>query len=110
MNSILRVSTLLLTACLALSILSGCSSPPANGVQIQISAKLTDKQIKKLKSKLKRLDSGISRVGHSNLAGQITINLSPVADVQAFAKKINFGQTDVSDRVIFLTVDPARIK
>ena len=104
--SLPRKALCFVAACSVIFLLTGCSSPPPDGVQIQISAKLTDNQIKKVKGKLKRLDSGITKVGHSNVAGQITINLSPVSDVQKFAKKITFGQAEVSDRVIFLTLNP----
>ena len=99
------VAACMMAAMLSLTV--GCSmDPPANGVQIHINQTLTDAQLDTLKDKLKALDSGITSSGSLKSGSSVTLNYSPVADVDAFATKAGaLGTCTVNGNVITLEVN-----
>ena len=114
MSRIKSPSVLLLAALtLSLTIFTGCGSPPKNGVQVKLEADLTDSQLESLKDKLKALAPSANNFGHMSINGKISINLSPVSDVQKYADSITFATVDnvnVGERTVSITVDPTTLE
>jgi hypothetical protein len=90
--------------------LHGCSrdqpapakAGPDTTVTVEIVANISDDQRDQIREKLEgMLDAPRSSVSlrHRLEGNKLTFELSPVSDVQAFAKKIDFGKvTEVKDR------------
>ena len=105
--------SILVLAALALIIPTACSSePPEDGVQVQVTNSLTEAQGDALLETLKRLDSNITTTMILRVGQDVTINLSPVSDVKAFADRITCGKVvsvSVEKRIIRLDVDTTKI-
>ena len=87
----------------ALVFLSSCGAPE-NGVQVRVDVgkKISDSKYKKLVKKIKNQADGARTTSHSRTGNTVTVNLAPVADAEAFAKKLSFGTvTHVDGNVIF---------
>ena len=108
MMIILKRLAMVVSAAAILAVLNGCGlSPPADDIQVIVRKKLTDKQAKRVKSKLKGIDKGVTKIRHVKAGGRLTVTLAPVADVEAFADKLDlYGRVTVSGRVIILEPKP----
>ena len=99
---LLAIAALLATS---LAAFSGCSleiDPPANGVQIKIEKPISDDVEEDFKEKLKAL-AGSTSTSTITINGKMTMNLSPVADIKAFADKIDFAKVvKIEGNVIWL--------
>jgi hypothetical protein len=83
---------------LALAALSGCASGPAvKVVVLGVDDSETGDRIERELDEL--TDNGLSISGSTKLlvGDTLTLTVSPVADVQAFAKKIKFGTVNSVD-------------
>ncbi len=85
------------------SLTAGCGEQDASvTVTLEISGISDQADREQVQEKLKGMTDGNSHSMRSNYSGnQMSITLSPVTDVDAFAQKIDFGNvTDVSDRTV----------
>jgi len=99
-----------LLAVVALASTSCSTEPPEDGVQIKVTNSLSKTEADNLLEILKRYDPGISTTTLLRISGEVTINLSPVSDVQAFADKIKCGEViSVEGRIITLKADKSKI-
>ncbi len=77
---------------------------PDATVTVEIVANISDGQREQIREKLEgMLDAPRSSVSlkHTHIGNKLTFELSPVSDVQAFVKKIDFGKvTEVKDRSV----------
>lgn len=91
---------------LALSLLacSGCEMDPAVTVHLEISGISDDADREDIHETLEGMTDGSGHMYSSSYAGDtMYINLSPVSDVEAFSKKINFGtvtEVDAATRTV----------
>ena len=85
-----------------LILLNGCNQDPAVTVTIEISGVSAESDQDDIKETLEGMTDGSSYSIYSrNFGSKMTINLSPVSDVDAFVEKIDFGTvTEVSGRTI----------
>jgi len=103
---------------LAITFDCGCAKAPANGVLVRVETSLTDAQVNTIKKRLKRSDTRIRKIGHMRGAGQVSITLSPIPDVQKFADKLrarphHYGEVmevRPAERMIFIAIDPVLLK
>lgn len=109
MKLALRTPLLAIAALLATSLaaFNGCSldmNPPAIGVQIKIEKPISKEVSEEFQKKLKALlGNGSTSTGHVSINGKMTMNLSPVADPNAFAAKIDFAKViKIEGNVIWL--------
>ena len=85
---------------------SGCNlkfeHDPEKTVTIEITGSMTDDERDQIGEILKGMTDGTSHMLTSSWAGEkATIKLSPVFDVEAFSRKINFGKvTEVDGRTV----------
>jgi hypothetical protein len=86
---------------------TGCNfkHDPAKMVTIVITGISADADIERVKETVKKWTDGNSHLMTTNHdGGTLSIDLSPVTDVDAFVKKINFGEvTAVDGRKISVT-------
>ncbi|REJ68510.1 MAG: hypothetical protein DWQ31_07915 [Planctomycetota bacterium] len=87
---------------LALLTLSGCNFDPATTVNIEVSGVTASEQSERITEALKGMTDGGGHKMTSSRSGEVlSVRLSPVSDVEAFSKKINFGEvTEVVDRTV----------
>ncbi|MEO1618805.1 MAG: hypothetical protein AAFV88_23340 [Planctomycetota bacterium] len=78
---------------------------PEKSVTVEISGISTDTDRESVSETLKEFVDGSSHVMTSSYAGDsMSITLSPVTDVQAFADKIDFGEVQsVEERTVTVT-------
>jgi hypothetical protein len=109
---------------LGVLLLSGCGYGPQETVTIQVTGiteyaeqhevSASAKQ-QEIEQKLKTMaDSSVYAMSITSSGDSMTVKLAPVADVGAFAKKIDFGtilETDVHRRIVkvSLTGKPVRL-
>lgn len=85
---------------------AGCSfsfeQDPEETVTVEVSGVTNDDDRDEVSETLKGMTDGSSHILHSSWSGNtVTYSLSPVKDVDAFSKKINFGKvTEVKDRTV----------
>ena len=86
---------------------AGCNfkHDPATMVTIQVTGATTDADRERIKDGVKKWVDGSSHMmTTSHSGGTLSIDLSPVTDVDAFVKKIDFGEvTKVDGRKINVT-------
>ena len=91
---------------LATILFSGCGYGPEKTVTIEISGVAAAKD--QIQEKLKVMtDSSGHSMSTSSSGDTMTVKLAPVSDVEAFAKKIDFGKvtdTDVTARIVKVSV------
>jgi hypothetical protein len=86
--------------------LAGCNfsfeQDPATTVTVEISGISDEGDREQVEETLKGMTDGSSHSIASSWSGdKMTVNLSPVGDVQAFSRKINFGEvTEVDGRTV----------
>ena len=88
---------------LFISCSSGCfSQDPETTVTVIVSGLTSDDDRDKVNESLKGMADGSSHFIKSSWSGSTTtFKLSPVKDVDAFSKKVNFGEvTEVKDRTV----------
>lgn len=99
---------LAMTAALACFLLSspGCNYGPDETVTIEISGVASDQAYADINEQLKKLTDSSSHKIISRRAGlNMSVELAPVSDPEAFAKKIEFGRvTAVEGRTIRVVV------
>ena len=84
--------------------------PPTDGVQLKITNNLSQTEADALVEALESLDAGINSTGTMTVNGAVTVNLSPIADLQDFIRKINVGTIEsVDQNVITLEVDTSKL-
>ncbi len=78
---------------------------PENTVTIKIMGIADDATKDAIKDKLKTMTDGGHSMSLMKMGGVLTVELSPVKDVEAFARKIDFGTvTEVKDRTVTVQV------
>jgi isopentenyl phosphate kinase len=102
-----RLQAIVLVAVAAI-VLGGCGAfghEPAKKVTIEINEISAEADRDEVKETLKGMTDGSSHLMTSFSTGdQMTVELSPVSDVDAFSRKINFGEvTEVKDRTVKVT-------
>ena len=98
----------LLFAMMLISLL-GCNQDPAGTVTLEISGISAESDRDDVKKALKGMTDQASYNSYSSYSDgkKMTVNLSPVSDVDAFVKKVNFGTvTEVSGRTIKIDFVP----
>lgn len=87
---------------------TGCEHPPEKSVELEITGSLEEAERKKILEQLKGMTDGSSHFLTSSHSGTIlTVTLSPVSDVDAFSKKIDFGKVErVEGRKVFVKIEP----
>ena len=107
----ISLAFLALAALVAFSL--GCSfDVPENGVQLIVEQELNDDQMEILKVRLERMrdEGGMQSISSLTMNGITMINLSPVADVEAFSDGIDFGEvSNIEGRVVHLSVNVAQL-
>jgi hypothetical protein len=90
---------------LLLAAFSGCGMNAANTVTVEITGVTTDAERERVQEALKGMADGSTHaMTYTSSGNQMTVNLSPVSDVQKFSQKINFGKvTEVKDRTVKVT-------
>ncbi len=87
---------------------SGCGYGPERTVTIQISGVADADAREQIQEKLKTMtDSSGHSMSTSSSGDSMTVKLAPVDDVEAFAKKIDFGKvtdTDLQQRLVKVSV------
>ncbi len=79
---------------------------PENTVTIKIMGVTDDATKDAIKDKLKTMTDGGHSMSLMKMGGVLTVELSPVKDVEAFARKIDFGTvTEVKDRTVTVQVN-----
>jgi hypothetical protein len=99
-------STPVLIAALVLSSTAGCMKhDPATMVTIEITGVPAEADRERIKESVKKWTDGSSHMMTTMHSGdKLSIDLSPVTDVDAFSKKIDFGDvTKVDGRKITVT-------
>jgi hypothetical protein len=81
---------------------------PETTITVEVSGAINDgtrdEILRKLKDMLETPRSG-EVFGHKQRGTNLTVELSPVSDVQAFSKRIDFGKvTEVKDRTVKVEV------
>ena len=91
-----------------LASLVGCNQDPAVTVTVEISGISAESDREDVKESLEGMTDGSSYSTNSSHSGsKMTISLSPVSDVDAFVKKINFGTvTEVKGRTVKVDFAP----
>lgn len=91
-----------LAALWAVGSLAGCNYGPDETVTIEISGVASDQSYADINDRLKQMTDSSSHKIISRRAGlNMTVELAPVADPEAFARKIDFGKvTAVEGRTI----------
>ena len=81
-------------------------SNPATTVTLEITGSLDEDDREDLQEKLKEMTDGNSHSMSTFSSGdKMTINLSPVSDVEAFVQKLDFGEvTEVDGRTIKISL------
>lgn len=97
----------------ALLLLPGCnpfSRDPATTVTVEISPITREGERQEVAAILSGMTGGTGHTMTIRTSGdKMTVMLSPVRDVQAFARRINFGHVErIRDRTIFIQYAPAR--
>jgi hypothetical protein len=97
----------LLLALCALVPAGGCNYGPDETVTIEISGVASEQAYQDINERLKKMTDSSSHKIISRRAGlNMSVELAPVADPEAFAKKIDFGKvTAVEGRTIKVVVD-----
>lgn len=91
---------------LALSLLafSGCEMDPAVTVHLEIKGITDEADREDVQKTLEGMTDGSGHMYSSSYAGDtMSVDLSPVSDVEAFSKKINFGtvtEVDAATRTV----------
>ena len=105
----LNRTTLLLSCAILLCTLAGCGpkismQPPANGVQVRISkSSLTPQLMDKLQDISD--DPPESGTDTERIGSLAACNITPVADVNAFVKKLDFATvTKTEGRIVWIEV------
>ncbi len=93
-----------LVCLLSLATFIGCSfeMDPATTVKLEITGISQADDREAVSDQLKNMTDGSSHMMTSTYSGdKLTVQLSPVSDVDAFSKKINFGTvTEIKDRTV----------
>ncbi len=107
LKTIMKLGLVGILAVTLLGMTTGCSmDPPEDGVQVKVTNKLSETQTKTLLETLSGYDSGITSKTTMTVNEKVTYNLSPVADVKAFADKITCGTVEgIEGRVITITAN-----
>lgn len=100
-------------ACITLLslVMSACGlmsmDPPVDGIQIKVSNQLSDTQTEALVDTLKSYDTVINSTGTLTVNEAISVNLSPITDLQDFIQKMEVLGTigSVDQNVVTLEVD-----
>ena len=94
----------------ALACLSGCgiSQDPQTTVTIVIAGIDNDDARDEVREVLQGMTDGASHFMTTHSMGdEMTVRLSPVRDVEAFSKKINFGEvTAIEGRTVMVEYEP----
>jgi hypothetical protein len=108
MRTLTAYPTLMAALTLAVPLTVGCSQDPATTVTLEITGISAESDREKVAETLKEMTDGSSHSMRSTYSGdQLTISVSPVSDVDAFAEKIDFGEvTSVNGRTIQVTYGP----
>lgn len=108
MRSLIAYPTLMASLVVAAPFTVGCSQDPATTVTLEISGISAEADREAVAETLKGMTDGSSHSMRSTYSGdQLTISVSPVGDVDAFAEKIDFGEvTSVNGRTIQVTYEP----
>jgi hypothetical protein len=91
---------------LAMVTLSGCGYGPEQTVTVEISGVADDAARDEITEALKTMtDSSGHSISTTSSGDSMKVTLAPVSDVDAFAKKIKFGEvTEVRDRVVKVSI------
>ncbi|MEX0939660.1 MAG: hypothetical protein WDZ59_17480 [Pirellulales bacterium] len=93
-----------MTVCFAILLptLGGCEHDPAKTVNLQITGVSDEATRDEIQETLEGMTDGSSHFMTTTWSGEtMRVKLSPVTDVEAFTRKINFGEVvEVDDRTV----------
>jgi hypothetical protein len=102
-----RARTIVCALSALIAAAAGCSfkHDPAKMVTIEVTGVTTEADRERIKESVKKwVDGSSNMMTTMHTGGSLSIDLSPVTDVDAFVKKINFGEvTKVDGRKISVT-------